>query len=225
MSFSTTRGQSINAISNSNTLGSLITTGGNIGVGTTSPAFTLDVNGTLARSGVKLPRYDNGSFTATNGPYVPILFNDTQYNVVEIKIRFTTSISDNDVVIGPYSDGNSTFLKINEFQSTTKRYNTTDVVVSSNDSLNALLCDNVGTSTDNLAVITICRASGVAGGEANRNKFFFDTSYTWSNIGEARSQGQGHIALTSVGGPPLTRLYLFPAAGTLTGTYSTVHYY
>ena len=227
MSFSTTGSVvagSINNAFNSNTLGSLITTGGNIGVGTTSPAFTLDVNGTLARSGVKLPRYDNGSFTATNGPYVPILFNDTQYNVVEIKVRFISSNTNNDIVLGPFCDGTSSFIKINEFQSTTKRYGNSDVVVTSNDSLNALLCGNTGNATDNLAVITICRASGVAGA-GNRNKFFFDTSFTWGGIGEARSQGQGHMDLASVGGSPLTRLFLFPGAGTLTGTYSTVHYY
>ena len=55
MSFSTTGSVvagSINNAFNSNTLGSLITTGGNIGVGTTSPAYTLDVNGTVnGRSG------------------------------------------------------------------------------------------------------------------------------------------------------------------------------
>ena len=55
MSFSTTgsvAAGSINNAFNSNTLGSLITTGGNIGVGTTSPAYTLDVNGTVnGRSG------------------------------------------------------------------------------------------------------------------------------------------------------------------------------
>ena len=55
MSFSTTGSVvagSINTAFNSNTLGSLITTGGNIGVGTTSPAYTLDVNGAVnGRSG------------------------------------------------------------------------------------------------------------------------------------------------------------------------------
>ena len=50
MSFSTTGSVvagSINVAFNSNTLGSLITTSGNIGIGTTSPAYTLDVNGTV----------------------------------------------------------------------------------------------------------------------------------------------------------------------------------
>ena len=42
---------SIRAISNTNTLGSLITTAGNIGIGTTSPAYTLDVNGTARFTG------------------------------------------------------------------------------------------------------------------------------------------------------------------------------
>jgi hypothetical protein len=37
---------SLIGIGNSNTLGSIITTGGNIGIGTTSPAYTLDVSGT-----------------------------------------------------------------------------------------------------------------------------------------------------------------------------------
>jgi hypothetical protein len=42
---------------NSNTLGNLYTTGGNIGINTTSPVYTLDVNGTLA--------INNGTFTST----------------------------------------------------------------------------------------------------------------------------------------------------------------
>ena len=219
MSFSTTRGQSINAAFNSNTLGSLITTGGNIGIGTTNPAFTLDVNGTLARSGVKLPRYDNGSFSASTLVQIPILFSDTQYNVVEIKVRFVSSTA-NDVTLGP-AGADGQWQKIWEFQSTTKRYGTTDVVVTNNNVYNPpLTASNGASGVDSLATITICRAT-----TNTRNHFYFDTSYTWGGIGEARSQGQGHFALASVGGSPLTRLYFFPTAGTITGTYSTVHYY
>ncbi len=38
---------SLNALGNTNTLGSLITTGGNVGINTTSPLHRLDVNGTV----------------------------------------------------------------------------------------------------------------------------------------------------------------------------------
>ena len=63
MSFLSTRGQSINASFNSNTLGSLITTGGNIGIGTTSPNYILDVNGNVNFSG---NLYQSGSLMQTS---------------------------------------------------------------------------------------------------------------------------------------------------------------
>lgn len=43
--------QTLSAIGNSNTIGSIFTTGGNIGIGLSSPAYQLDVNGTIRASG------------------------------------------------------------------------------------------------------------------------------------------------------------------------------
>jgi hypothetical protein len=51
----------LTAINNSNTIGSIITTGGNVGVGTTSPSYKLDVSGS-ARIGDTV--YVGGSTTA-----------------------------------------------------------------------------------------------------------------------------------------------------------------
>ena len=49
---------SLSAVLNSNTIGNLFTTGGNVGINTTSPSFTLDVNGTgRFTTGIRLILY------------------------------------------------------------------------------------------------------------------------------------------------------------------------
>ncbi len=48
-------------LNNSNTIGPIITTGGNIGIGTTSPAYVLDVSGIVASTGLT-----TGSIQASN---------------------------------------------------------------------------------------------------------------------------------------------------------------
>jgi hypothetical protein len=57
---------SLFGIGNSNTLGSLITTGGNIGIGTTAPGSTLDIIGTM-RSSVLISSANISSSVITTG--------------------------------------------------------------------------------------------------------------------------------------------------------------
>jgi Concanavalin A-like lectin/glucanases superfamily len=55
-------GGGLNVISNSNTIGNVYTTGGNVGVGTTAPAYTVDVPGNINVSGTVSPLF-NGTGT------------------------------------------------------------------------------------------------------------------------------------------------------------------
>jgi hypothetical protein len=52
---------------NSNTIGSIITTGGNVGIGTTAPNFLLDVNGSAKIRGQILAMYDLDSVNSFHG--------------------------------------------------------------------------------------------------------------------------------------------------------------
>ena len=169
----------------------------------------------MARSGVKLPRYDNGSFSASSQVQIPILFSDTQYNVVEIRVRFFGSAGDT-INLGA-KNAAGTGLNLYEFQSTTKRFNTSDsVYAASNAGAMPLAPNNGGLSVDGVSTITMCKATG-----NSRNHFFFDTAYLWGGIGAARSSGQGFFDTSATVG----NLYIFPGSGTVTGTYSTIHYY
>lgn len=61
----------LTATHNSNTIGNLFTTGGNVGIGTTSPIYTLDINGTLEASnsnGLMLFASSGNVFIGTTTP-------------------------------------------------------------------------------------------------------------------------------------------------------------
>ena len=51
------------AIGNSNTVGAIYTTGGNVGIGTTGPSYTVDINGTLRSSTIGVNNVVFGSTT------------------------------------------------------------------------------------------------------------------------------------------------------------------
>ena len=191
-----------------------------VGINTTSPAYTLDVGGTIARSGVKLPRFDNGTFSGSSFS-IPILFNDTQYNYVEFRVRYTISALGN-VNISATSYTNAA-MGFNECALTTVKWNLQNSpdyqsFTAVNSGVFAVVVESAG--IDNNLTFRITRASGTS-----RNHYSYDHTYCWGGVGTARGYGQGHIVNASVGGSPIQFITFTPASGTVTGTYSTVHYY
>jgi hypothetical protein len=76
---------------NSNTLGNLYTTGGNVGLNTTSPNFTLDVNGSIntnsfiTASSIGVSSASIGTLYTTN--YNPTNINPTNINVTNLTVN------------------------------------------------------------------------------------------------------------------------------------------
>jgi hypothetical protein len=184
----------------------------------------LNVNGTISRSGVKLPRFDNGTYSAASVVSIPILFSDSQYNYAEVRLRFTvTSICD--IRLCGKDSGNANMSLI-EYGLHTMKWNTTTYehyTATAGTTGNCFV--NIETNgIDNNMVLKVVRASGNSP-TGIRNHFMFDTAYCWAGIGTARGSGQGHFDCNSLGGNALSFILLIPTFGTITGTYSTVHYY
>jgi len=198
---------------------------GNVGIGTNAPGQTLDVYGTIARSGLKLPRTDYGTLSAATSVSIPILFNDTQYNVVELRLQYIVSVVCN-VSIGATSATSET-LTINEAGLTIVKWSTQSVPVYSNTSgtPTSFIIGNTVEVGAQVATISVrlSRATG-AGTLGSRNHFSLDHVYCWQNVGTSRAYGQGHIDNTSVGGSAIASLVFSCSTGNISGTYSTTHY-
>lgn len=199
--------------------------GNNVGIMTTAPAYTLDVNGTIARSGVRLPRFDNGSFSGSTSFSIPILFNDTNYNYCEIKVRYVTSaICNINISATSYASAAMTFF---ETALTTVKWNAqeTPVYTTFTNVTSGLFANDVEqVGIDNSFIFRINRASGTFA-SGLRNHYSYDNVYCWAGVGTARGYGQGHIDNASVGGSPIQYITFTCSSGTVSGTYSTVHSY
>ena len=208
-------------LSTTNTERMRITRTGNVGIGTAAPAYTLDVAGTIARSGVRLPRFDNGTFSSASSAVIPILFSDSTYNYVEIKVRFTLTATCNVTLSGnSAAAGNGSTLSIGENGETTVKYNAQGSPVYTNSSYIAQTAEGSSPVDYNFTIkITRSTSSSVP---ANRNHFLYDTVYTWSNVGTSRVTGMGHFLTSS---NQLLSILMTPGSGTISGTYSTQHSY
>ena len=100
----------IDSTHNSNTIGNIYTTGGNVGIGTYTPGYALDVNGginfssSLYQSGTVLS--SNGNLMLTNAKYTPDISNSVQRTFLA-KIEESVSVKD----FGAVGDGNNNVIK------------------------------------------------------------------------------------------------------------------
>jgi hypothetical protein len=198
---------------------------GYVGIGTNGPTQTLDVNGPIARSGMKLPRVDYGTLGTAGSITIPILFSDTQYNMVEIRVRYvvvhTTGVNIN---ISATSTQPAA-LNFNECGLTTVKYNDPTNPVQSfvagntTSLLFASGVEQIGIEGNLLFRMT--RTLGTNG--YLRNHYSYDNVYTWTGIGTAQGTGRGHIDTTSMSFP-IASITLTPAAGTINCVYNTTHY-
>jgi hypothetical protein len=202
---------------------------GNVGIGVANPTQTLDVAGTIARSGMKLPRVDYGTLSAASSITIPILFSDTQYNMVEIRVRYLAIHSAAvNINISATSTQPAT-LNFNECGLTTVQYNTPTAPVQSfvaGNTTSLLFASGVEVyGIEGNLFFRMVRTQGtiLPPNGYLRNHYSYDNVYTWTGVGTAQGTGRGHIDITSMS-YPIASITLTPSAGSLGCVYNTTHY-
>jgi hypothetical protein len=184
-----------------------------IAINTSTPVYKLDVGGTIASSGIRLPRFHNGTFSAASSMSIPIYFGDTEYNYVEIKVKFTTTVDAIDTTFAgnTLEDGTGTTLNPSEQRSNYVIYDDITHTFQGQNSYK-IAVNAAGSISDYMLTFRVVRSS-------TRCHFEYTTVYTYATVGTTRLVGQGYLDSTS------RSLKISPASGNISGTYSTVHSY
>ena len=101
-------GNSLKAVSNSNTVGNIFTTGGNVGIGTTAPSFNLTVNGTIGANSIT-----TGALAATNISVANLVAtNETVVNLVTTFETVTNLLIADDIRVTDLTSSNSNLTSV-----------------------------------------------------------------------------------------------------------------
>jgi len=103
-------GKGVHAIFNSNTIGSLYTTGGNVGINTTSPENTLDVNGIIKSNSINSLTISTANLSVLNATSSNLFTtNVLSTNVLSTNVLSTNITTNNVTVNGDVSDSRLQF--------------------------------------------------------------------------------------------------------------------
>jgi hypothetical protein len=168
------------------------------------------------------PKFSSGTLTASAPAVIPILFANTSYNYVEIKMRYRVSTACNITLSGNSNTvGSGTALSISENKEITRVNTTTGVT----ETTTGIVATSAETGIDHMLTIRLTRST-TAGANGNRNMYEVRSIYTHASVGTDRLEGFGHIDTTTGPTTILQSIILtMTASATMTGTYSTVHSY
>ena len=171
---------------------------GNVGINTTSPAFALDVVGTLRTTA------QTGQTTNFSGQASYVITVDlSTYQMVEIILRQSYTV--NNVNCNIRYNGTSTF---GEYGAIFLKYS---ALTSPFTDTSGILFQNIETGVnDSFAIIKVCK--GTSGG---RNTIDIRGSYCWAGFGQTRVDATANINNTLPGS-----INISVPSGTMSGSYT-----
>jgi hypothetical protein len=178
-------GGGVVSVSDTNTVGSIITTGGNVGIGTMTPSAKLDVNGTIRSTNVVSTNISSGTVTATtySGGSMSLSGNLTLAGTLTTVNITTTNISETNVSAGSITATNITAGGLTATNITAGSITATNItaggLTATNITAGGLTATNVNFTTQTVGMSRVT-TSLVAVGDSNTVGSIFTTG---GNVG------------------------------------------